>query len=218
MRWFMSETRYPRRVSGLPESQVTVALRSRRATAVWRTHFDPFRKGKKMTSFSQLWRAAGALGVTLALAVYSIPPAAADQAAESAAILAVDQAWLKAYNAGDAKTVANLYDENAILLPPGAHAVSGRAAIEAFFVKDTAETAKAGLAFSLGPKPSAGSSGNLGWASGTYSVKDQTGKIVDSGKYLSVSVKKNGHWYYLRDTWNSDAVPEAPPAPAPQKK
>ena len=74
-----------------------------------------------------------------ALEVLSIAGAAADSAQDVAALQAVDQAWLKAYNGGDAATLASLYDEQAVLLPPGAPAVSGRAAIRAYFAKDTAE-------------------------------------------------------------------------------
>src|SRR5256885_10620130 len=49
-----------------------------------------------------------------------------------AALEAVDQAWLKAFNTGNAEAMANHYDENAVLLPPDAPAVKGRAAIRTF--------------------------------------------------------------------------------------
>src|SRR5262252_8168025 len=98
-------------------------------------------------------RAGSLLIVMIALAVCSMESSAADPAAEVAAIHAVDQVWVKAYNAGDADTAAGLYDDNAVLLPPGAPAASGRAAIRAFLAKDMAASAKDGLAFSLGPKP-----------------------------------------------------------------
>jgi len=38
------------------------------------------------------------------------------------------------------------------------------------------------------------------------------GAVVETGKFLSVSRKKDGKWLYIRDTWNADA-PLAPPAP-----
>lgn len=140
-----------------------------------------------------------------------------DEMAEVAAMHAVDQAWLKAYNAGDADALANLYMEDAMFMPPGAAAISGRAAIKAYFVNDVAATAKAGLSFSLGAQSDGGAHGNLGWVSGTYTVKDKAGHVVDTGKYLSVSKKKNGKWMYLRDTYNSDAPPPSS-APAPAQK
>jgi len=115
---------------------------------------------------------------------------AAHPAAGVAAIHAADQLWVKAYNAGDADTVAGRYDEHEVLLPPGAPAASGRAATRAFLAKDIASSAKEGLTFSPGPKPDRGVCGDLGWASGTYMVKDKAGYVVDAGKYLSVSRKK----------------------------
>jgi len=164
-------------------------------------------------------KAAGVL-CTIALAVFSIESSAADSAKEVAALQAADQDWAKAYNAGNADAVARLYDEQAVLLPPGVPGVSGRAAIKAFFVKDTAESQKAGVAFTLGPKPAGGVSGDMGWQSGTYAVKDKAGKVIETGKYLSVSMKKDGKWLYVRDTWNADGAPAPSPAESatPAKK
>jgi ketosteroid isomerase-like protein len=158
------------------------------------------------------------LCLAFSFAVFSIESLAADSAKEVAALQAADQSWEKAYNVGNVDAVASLYDEHAVLLPPGAPGASGRAAIRAFFAKDIAESAKAGVAFSLGPKPAGGVSGDMGWQSGTYVVKDKTGKVVDSGKYLSVSVKKGGKWLYVRDTWNSDGPSAPAESAAPPKK
>ena len=41
--------------------------------------------------------------------------------------------------------------------------------------------------------------------------------VVQTGKFLSVSRKKDGKWLYIRDTWNVDAPP-APPTPAAPPK
>ena len=153
-----------------------------------------------------------------ALSLFASAASAATPSAEVAAIHAVDQVWVKSYNGGNADAVASLYDEHAVLLPPGAPAANGRAAIRAFFAQDIAASAKDGLAFSLGAKPDGGVSGNMGWASGTYTVKDKSGRVVDTGKYLSVSVKKGGKWLYVRDTWNSDGQPASAPPDAATKK
>ena len=166
---------------------------------------------------SPITKAAGVL-CTVALAVFNIESSAADSAKEMAALQAADQNWARAYNAGNADAVANLYDEQAVLLPPGAPGVNGRAAIKSFFVKDTAESQKAGVAFTLGPKPAGGVSGDMGWQSGTYAVKDKAGKVVETGKYLSVSMKKSGKWLYIRDTWNADGAPVPVESAAPAKK
>jgi hypothetical protein len=47
------------------------------------------------------------------------------------------------------------------------------------------------------------------------------GAVVETGKFLSVSRKKDGRWLYIRDTWNADAPPapaQAPAAPPAPKK
>ena len=165
------------------------------------------------------------IGKTLGLSLFSlllgalpVAATAADEAAEVAALHAVDDAWAKAYNGGNVEGLVALYDEHALLMPPGAPGASGKAAIRAFFKDDVAGSQKAGIAFALGAKPDGGAVGDWGWVSGTYSVKDKAGKVIDTGKYLSVSKKVGGKWLYVRDTWNSDAPPAAAePAPAPKK-
>lgn len=128
----------------------------------------------------------------------------ADPPAEVLALHAADDSWAKAYNGGNVEAVTALYDEHAVLLPPGAPAAAGRAAIRTFFARDMAESAKGGIRFTLGPNPSGGVSGNMGWSSGTYTVLAKDGKVLEVGKYLSVSKKVGGKWLYVRDTWNAD--------------
>src|SRR5205809_5401471 len=140
---------------------------------------------------------------------------AAEASKDEAAIRAINPAWAKAYNAADAKAISGLYAQQAVLLPPGAPAANGNAAINAYFAKDMAESAKAGVTFSLDPKSDVGISGDLAWESGAYAVKAKSGATVESGKYLTVYKKSDGKWLIVRDTWNADA----PPAPAtPAKK
>ena len=163
-------------------------------------------------------KAATIFCVIAGLAGFTIGLSAQDSAKELAALQAVDQTWLKAYNAGEVDTLASFYDEHAVLLLPGAPAANGRAAIRAFFAKDTAESKKAGFTTSIGPNPAGGVSGDMGWQSGTYVVKDKSGKIVDTVYYFSVSVKRGGKWLYVRDTYNSDSSPAPAESTAPQKK
>ena len=157
----------------------------------------------------------------VAIALFgAIRVASADAAAEVAALHAADDTFIKAYNGSDADTLAGLYDEHAVLLPPGAKAQHGKAAIKAYFVKDVAESAKQGVILVIDPKPAGGVSGNWGWSSGTFAATDKSGKVLETGKYLSVSRKKDGKWLYVRDTWNTDTSPAAaaPPVPAASPK
>jgi len=149
----------------------------------------------------------------LAGSIVGVAHAASPASADEAAIRAQSASWEKAYNGGDAKAVAALYAEDALLLPPGASGVSGRAAILAFFTKDIASSAAAGAVFVLAPKTDVGVSGNMGWESGTYKVTVK-GSVVETGKFLSVSRKKDGKWLYMRDTWNADAPSASPARPA----
>jgi hypothetical protein len=82
--------------------------------------------------------------------------------------------------------------------------VHGAAAIRTYFAKDNADFVKGGLSFAIRPKSTGGVAGNLGWASGTYEVKDKTGHVVDKGWYFSISKKVGGKWLYVRDAFNSD--------------
>ena len=163
------------------------------------------------------WLAVGI--VAWAGSMASLAHAASPTSSDEIAIRAQSTSWEKAYNAGDAKAVAALYAEDARLLPPGASGASGRPAILEFFTKDIAGSKAAGAVIALNPKTDVGVSGNMGWESGTYKVAVK-GAVVETGKFLSVSRKRDGKWLYIRDTWNADAPPAplaAPQAPAPVK-
>lgn len=163
-----------------------------------------------MRAKSVSWLAAG-LFMLAGPALAAAPAAGADEAA----IRAQTTSWEKAYNAGDAKGVAALYADDALLMPPNAPGASGKAAILAFLTKDIAGAKAAGVVFVLNPKTDVGVSGDMGWESGTYKATVK-GAVVETGKFLSVSKKKDGKWLYIRDTWNADAAP-APAAPAAAK-
>jgi uncharacterized protein (TIGR02246 family) len=158
------------------------------------------------------WVVAGILALVCSLT--ELAHAASPASADEAAIRAQTASWEKAYNSGDAKAVTAQYAEDALLLPPGSPGVSGRAAILAFFTKDIADSKAAGVVFVINPKTDVGVSGNTGWESGTYKATVK-GAVVETGKFLSVSRKKDGKWQYIRDTWNADAPPAPPAAPAP---
>src|SRR6476620_11558880 len=167
------------------------------------------------------WFAVGI--VALVGSITGFAHAASPASPDEVAIRAQTTSWGKAYNGGDAKSVAALYAEDALLLPPGAPGLSGRAAILEFFIPDIAGSRVAGAVIALNPKTDVGVSGNMGWESGTYKVTVK-GAVVETGKFLSVSRKKNGKWLYLRDTWNADAPaasstpPQAPTTPPAPKK
>lgn len=144
----------------------------------------------------------------------SAPPAA-NTSADEAALKAATVTWLEAYNAGDVEKIVALYEEDGVLMPPNAPAARGQAAIRAFLTSETAGAKAAGVKLVPGTS-TAGVAGDTGWESGTYTVANASGAIVDSGSYLSVSHKSNGKWLYHRDTYNSDRP--LPAAADPGKK
>ena len=91
--------------------------------------------------------------------------AIADNAADIAALQAVDKGWEKAFATANGDAIGKYCDEKAMLLPPNAPAQSGRAAIQAFLKGEAEGTSKAGVALILGPNPAGGVSGNMGWQS-----------------------------------------------------
>lgn len=131
-------------------------------------------------------------------------------ARDEAALRAQTNNWVKAYSGGNAEAVAAEYAEDALLLPPGAPGVRGRAAIQAYFTKDIAGSKAAGVVFVIEPGSEVGVVGDLGWESGTFQVALH-GAVVERGKFLSVSRKQKGKWSYIRDTWNTDTAPAAQP-------
>ena len=150
------------------------------------------------------------------LAVFAVLAPMAIAAGDVAAtVRAGTAAWVKAYNAGDADAIVPLYADNAVVMPPGAAPLRGRAAIKQFLVKDIASAQAAGVALVLNSGDEVGTSGDLAWHSGTYKVNDKSGATVDTGKYLEVSRKVAGKWHIIRDAWNSDTPPAPAPAPAP---
>ena len=148
----------------------------------------------------------------LGLAMSAPIAMAADDAAR---IRAGTEAWIKAYNAGNADAITPLYAENAVVMPPGARLARGRAAIKQFLVKDIAGAQSAGVVLVLGSENDVAVKGDIAWHAGTYSVKDKAGATVDAGGYMEVWRKAGGKWLIIRDIWNSSTPP---PAPAPQSK
>jgi ketosteroid isomerase-like protein len=135
---------------------------------------------------------------------------APNTAADEAKLKAVDQSWFEAYARGDAVGIANLYAQDAIVMPPNVTALSGRAAIQAYLVTGIANTKKANLSIKGGPFTGVGVAGDSGWLSGTWLLTDASGAKIDTGSYLEVFHRTQTGWRMTRDIWNSDRpLPDA---------
>ena len=120
--------------------------------------------------------------------------------------------WVPAVKSRDWDTVANLYTEDTVVMPPNMPLVEGREAVKVFFanyppLKD----------MSFSPLEIDGY-GDIAYVSGTYSMIIQPEgapePIHDTGKYLEIRRKQeDGSWLLAIDIFNSDL-----PLPAPAEK
>ncbi|MGH7543360.1 MAG: YybH family protein [Gemmatimonadota bacterium] len=138
----------------------------------------------------------------------TVEAAATDAASVRTEIEAMDDRFEQAFLAEDAATVASLYAEDAIALPPGAPRAEGRAAIQSLF----------GSWFEMVPAPEGftlttddlqvAGSGDIAYEVGTYTSRGTSpeGESYDeTGKYLVVWRNVDGQWMIARDVWNGDA-------------
>ena len=142
------------------------------------------------------------LGIALGSAL--IVPAWAGPAAED--VPAALDNFAAAFNSGDGAGVANLYTEDAALLPPDGKRVDGRAAIGEFWQG----AIDGGLSNISLKAVEIEESGNYAYEVGDFSL-DAPGeggaKTTVNGKYIVVW-KKNGDgiWQLHRDIWNAGAA------------
>ena len=139
----------------------------------------------------------------VALVALAGGPAWAGSARE--AIDAANQKFEAVFDKGDAAGVAQLYAEDAVLLPPGELRVEGRPAIEAYW-KGTIDagfkeiTLKAGEVFEDG-----GAATEVGqWT--IVGPTQSSGIQRMSGKYMVVWRQIGDRWQLYRDMWNDDPV------------
>jgi uncharacterized protein (TIGR02246 family) len=136
----------------------------------------------------------GLVAMALALPL----PALAQGADVRAEAEKMDQAWQKAYNAGDAAALTALYTKDAKVMAPGAEAASGTKAIQALFEADVAQKVKNTLTLE-----DVVGFGDYALETGKYVATSADGKHVDHGSFMTLLKKVDGGWKIHRDTWNS---------------
>ncbi len=119
--------------------------------------------------------------------------------------------FAKALTAKDAVAAANLYDENASLLPPNEPIVTGRANIQAYWQG----AIDAGVIDASVKTIDAKSNGDLGYEIGMFTMRFQGARgdtILEVGKYTEI-LKRNseGKWISIYGMWSSNE-----PVPARQ--
>lgn len=129
-----------------------------------------------------------------------------DSPADIAAIKAMVADYGKAASAGDAKTVANYYTEDALRMEPNAPKLVGKAAIgstwQSFLDKYTADEQDVA--------EDVWTVNDLAVARGTYTAKSTPktpgGSVIDDkGKWIAVYRRQaGGDWKIVADIWNTD--------------
>ena len=161
------------------------------------------------------WQAAALVAAAmLALAGCSAKPT--DSAAFEKQAKEDVRKFIPALNAGDTATILARYAPDAEVMAPANPRAVGHDAIRELVTKLSAELKAGGVSIALNDDDKAAASGDLGYHSGSYVVKDAAGTVVDSGNYLAVMQRQaDGSWLMIRDTWYSDRPPPAPPAAEP---
>lgn len=125
----------------------------------------------------------------------SVPAVAQDKTT----IQNLNDQFAKAFNAGDIASLASLYAEDAVILPPGAEMMKGRTAIQAFW-KSAAEQLGDAKLTAVDVKP-LGS--NAAREIGTFSLRTKGSQPQEiTGKYVVVWEKAGSDWKLATDIWN----------------
>jgi len=122
-------------------------------------------------------------------------------------------AYLKAFNAMDAKALAATYTDDAIFMPPNEPPVKTSIAIETY-AREKLVPPLSGLLLNAAETEVAG---DWAYSYGYYSLLGPNGSVIDRGKFLEVIKHTDAGWKLHRDIYNSDnpAQPAAAtPAPA----
>lgn len=120
--------------------------------------------------------------------------------------------YVAASNEGDAEALANLYADDAMLLPPDHEPIQGRAAIGAFWRQGTDQ----GLEVTT---LTVEVDGNIGYLVGRYHLPATDEEPADSGKYvMCLKRQRDGSWKLSADIWNrsgdADDADDDTPAPS----
>lgn len=139
--------------------------------------------------------------IVLLAACRVAPPPLAD--ADKTAIRAVGDSFVVMFRADRDSAQAELYTENAVLMPPNMGVVEGRAAIRAFFQNYPAISDFAGTAIEVDGR------GDVAYVRGTYAYTIPAGggrpAVPDHGKFLEIRRRQpDGKWLIAVDIFNSD--------------
>lgn len=118
----------------------------------------------------------------------------------SAEIMAANQTFMAAMNAGDAAGVAAMYTDDAVLYPPGSEPIGGPEAIAAFFQ----ETLDSGVERAILETVEAMGIDDMAVEIGEVTLLGADGGAIYDGSYMVRWKRTDAGWKLHRDIWNSD--------------
>jgi uncharacterized protein (TIGR02246 family) len=121
-------------------------------------------------------------------------------------ITAVNQRFMALYAAGDVAGFSRLYTEDAIVMLPGAEAITGRAGAEKFLEGAKARSVARVKLTTLELEVF----GDTAWERGSAEAEYADGRIAARNKYIVIWKRTNEGWQLHRDIMNSD-LPTPPP-------
>lgn len=118
-------------------------------------------------------------------------------------IQALNNTWAKAYNTKDAAVLLDLYAEDAISMPDGEPMIVGKAAIQKDFENGFANRTTT-YVITCETKEVFGDENRV-TETGIVIVKDASGKVAFTEKYMQIWEKRQSRWQIIRDIYNHDA-------------
>ena len=118
------------------------------------------------------------------------------------AVEATVHRYVEATNSGDAEALAQLYEDDAVLLPPDHQPVEGRGAIGEFWRQGTDEGLEVTtLRLDV--------DGGIGYLIAQYTLPETDEEPADSGKtVMCLKRQQDGSWKVTADIWNSSVGDE----------
>jgi len=116
----------------------------------------------------------------------------------TADIAAANDAFMATFAEGDGAALAELYTEDARLLPPGSDPVDGRAAIAEFWQS----LIDSGVAEARLMIDEVDNLGDTAYEVSHYGMYDGDGNLLGDGRYIVIWKNTETGWKLHRDIWN----------------
>lgn len=120
-----------------------------------------------------------------------------------------NHAFIDAFNAHDAKTLASVYTSDGILLPPNYEKLEGTEAIEGFWES----IFEMGVDHASLETVYAEGHGDSAYEEGKFLLYSADNDVLDQGKYILIWKKVDGTWKIHIDIWNSSMPLPEPTVP-----